>query len=198
MPPVFAAVEGIDGSGKSTLVRLVQRELQKAGKTVWVTAEPTQRMRKILSDNPDSYDPVSLFLLFTYDRYHHQHDIAARMRENDVVISDRYILSSYAYQGSAMAGTFGSVSHAVDWMRSVSAIVTIMPDITFYLDITPEVARKRIEAYRSSDLLESAVDLDRVSALYSSLLAPSVERLNAELKPEKLADVVSQKILSMF
>ena len=69
MTPVFAVVEGIDGSGKSTLVNLVKQGLVDEGKTVWTTAEPTARMRKILEDNPDSYDPVSLFLLFTYDRY---------------------------------------------------------------------------------------------------------------------------------
>lgn len=196
MPPVFAAVEGIDGSGKSTLVRLVQRELEKAGKSVWVTAEPTLRMRKILTDNPDSYDPVSLFLLFTYDRYHHQQDIIESLQKHDVVISDRYIMSSYAYQGSAMPGTFGSTSMALDWMRSVSRIITLMPDIIFYLEIRPEIARKRIQEYRSGDRLESAVDSDRVAALYSSLLPPDAERLNAELPSEKLAAVVSQKILS--
>ncbi|EQD33342.1 thymidylate kinase, partial [mine drainage metagenome] len=67
----------------------------------------------------------------------------ANMRDYDVVISDRYILSSYTYQGSAMPGTFGSTSLALDWMRSVSRIITLMPDITFYLEIRPEVAKKR-------------------------------------------------------
>ncbi|MCL4444187.1 MAG: dTMP kinase [Candidatus Thermoplasmatota archaeon] len=196
MTPVFAVVEGIDGSGKSTLVNLVKQGLVDEGKTVWTTAEPTARMRKILEDNPDSYDPVSLFLLFTYDRYNHQREIVENLQDHDVVISDRYILSSYAYQGSSMSGIFGSTSQALDWMRFVSRIITLTPDLTFFLDIKTEVARKRIAKYRSSDLLEKAVDLDRVSAFYSSLLTPEIEKLDATLQPEKLAGSVIQRILS--
>ncbi|MCL4452213.1 MAG: dTMP kinase [Candidatus Thermoplasmatota archaeon] len=196
MTPVFAVFEGIDGSGKSTVVDIVKQKLEKTGKTVWVTAEPTARMRKILEDNPDSYDPVSLFLLFTYDRYNHQREIAENLKDHDVVISDRYILSSYAYQGSSMSGTFGSTSQALEWMRYVSRIITLMPDLTFFLDVKTDIARQRIANYRSSDSLENAVDLDRVSAFYSTLLTQEIEKLDATLQPEKIAETVLQRILN--
>jgi dTMP kinase len=190
--------EGIDGSGKSTIVGLVKQKLLDAGKTVWTTAEPTARMRKILEDNPDSYDPVSLFLLFTYDRYNHQREIIKRLGDHDVVISDRYILSSYAYQGSSMSGTFGSTCQALEWMRFVSRVITLAADITFFLDIKTELARQRIARYRHNDSLENSVDLDRVSALYSSLLTPDMEKIDATQPPEKLAETVVQRILSKF
>jgi dTMP kinase len=196
--PVFVVFEGIDGSGKSTIVGLVKQKLLDAGKTVWTTAEPTARMRKILEDNPDSYDPVSLFLLFTYDRYNHQREIIKRLGDHDVVISDRYILSSYAYQGSSMSGTFGSTSQALEWMRFVSRVITLAADITFFLDIKTELARQRIARYRHNDSLENSVDLDRVSALYSSLLTPDMEKIDATQPPEKLAETVVQRILSKF
>jgi dTMP kinase len=198
MTPVFAVFEGIDGSGKSTLVDLVKQKLLSAGKTVWTTAEPTARMRKILEDNPDSYDPVSLFLLFTYDRYNHQREIIEKLKYHDVVISDRYILSSYAYQGSSMSGTFGSTSQALDWMRFVSRIITLTPDITFFLEIKTEVARQRVARYRHHDSLENSVDLDRVSALYSSLLTSDMDKLDATYPPDKLSESVVQRILSKF
>ena len=198
MTPVFAVFEGIDGSGKTTLVDLVKQELVKAGKKVWSTAEPTARMRKILQDNPDSYDPVSLFLLFTYDRYNHQREIVEKLQDHDVVISDRYILSSYAYQGSSMSGTFGSTNQALDWMRYVSRIITLMPDLTFFLDVKTDIARERIARYRTSDSLEKAVDLERVSAFYSSLLTPEIDKLDATLPPEKLSVSVVKRILSKF
>jgi dTMP kinase len=196
--PVFVVFEGIDGSGKSTIVGLVKQKLLDAGKTVWTTAEPTARMRKILEDNPDSYDPVSLFLLFTYDRYNHQREIIKRLGDHDVVISDRYILSSYAYQGSSMSGTFGSTSQALEWMRFVSRVITLAADITFFLDIKTELARQRIARYRHNDSLENSVDLDRVSALYSSLLTPDMEKIDATQPPGKLAETVVQRILSKF
>jgi dTMP kinase len=196
--PVFVVFEGIDGSGKSTIVGLVKQKLLDAGKTVWTTAEPTARMRKILEDNPDSYEPVSLFLLFTYDRYNHQREIIKRLGDHDVVISDRYILSSYAYQGSSMSGTFGSTSQALEWMRFVSRVITLAADITFFLDIKTELARQRIARYRHNDSLENSVDLDRVSALYSSLLTPDMEKIDATQPPEKLAETVVQRILSKF
>ena len=101
---LFVALEGIDGSGKSTQLHLLKTALQKAGYDVITTSEPTKGklgiiLREYLS-NPNSI-PYADALLFAADRVEHYCEfIKPNIEKGKIVITDRYTASSIVYQGS--------------------------------------------------------------------------------------------------
>lgn len=134
---LFIVLEGIDGSGKTTIANLLLKKLSAEGFKVLYTYEPTDH--EIVTLMRTKYrglrDPFIDTLTFALDRLIHVKDkIAPHLSNGYIVISDRYMYSSVAYQ-SAMGAP-------LDWVMTVNKMA-LKPDLAIYLDITPEEAMKR-------------------------------------------------------
>lgn len=145
---VFITFEGGDGSGKSTQIQSVREWFASRGREVIVTREPGgtelgTEIRRLVQNGPEDVDARTEALLYAADRaYHVATVIAPALERGAVVLGDRYIDSSLAYQGAAR-------SLGVDEIASLSAWATqgLYPSLTFLLDLPPEVgARRRTDA----------------------------------------------------
>ncbi len=145
---VFITFEGGDGSGKSTQIQSVRDWFESRGREGIVTREPGgtelgTEIRRLVQNGPEDVDARTEALLYAADRaYHVATVIAPALERGAVVLGDRYIDSSLAYQGAAR-------SLGVDEIASLSAWATrgLYPSLTFLLDLPPEVgARRRTDA----------------------------------------------------
>jgi len=145
---VFITFEGGDGSGKSTQIQSVREWFESRGREVIVTREPGgtelgTEIRRLVQQRPAGVDARTEALLYAADRaYHVATVIGPALERGAVVLGDRYIDSSLAYQGAAR-------SLGVDEIASLSAWATqgLYPSLTFLLDLPPEVgARRRTDA----------------------------------------------------
>ncbi|HNW83863.1 MAG TPA: dTMP kinase, partial [bacterium] len=135
---MFIAVEGIDGSGKSTTIKELQKYLTNKGHNVLLTAEPTDMptgklIREVLAKK-DEDAPLThemLALMFATDRLNHLRErIWPALREKKTVITDRYFFSSIAYQ---------SVNVSYEWVKGINRFAT-MPDVLVFIDVSIEKA----------------------------------------------------------
>ncbi|WP_441288824.1 dTMP kinase [Sorangium sp. KYC3313] len=148
---VFVVFEGIDGAGTSTQAERYAAHLRAARRMVHVTREPSAGpvgalLRQILTHRislPGARQAEVMALLFSADRLDHLGaEIEPLLRDGYVVISDRYDLSSLAYQ-STTAGEDGAGSGAiVEWIRELNRHA-LRPDVTVVIDVAPEIAEKR-------------------------------------------------------
>lgn len=159
-PGRLIAIEGLDGSGKSTQVRRLSQRLGKA-RPVYVTYEPTDgpigaQIRMIL-EHRVRVSAATLAALFAADRADHleqpQTGILAHLRRNTDVITDRYYLSSFAYQGMSVDWT---------WIEQMHARC-VRPELICFVDVPVEVCLARIERGRGgqADLFENKEALTR-------------------------------------
>ena len=143
MPGLFATIEGIDGTGKTTVAAKVGESLASAGIPLVWTTEPTHTWRgdavrwAIGSD----VDGVTESFLFLADREAHGRQIRSWLEEGRLILSDRYADSTYAYQGARLAA---KRPDAMEWLRDLSAPYVLVPDVTYLLTVPPEVALARI------------------------------------------------------
>lgn len=151
-PGLFIVLEGIDGCGSTTHAKLLTEAIQKRGFQVVLTCEPStgpvgslirQALQRRLSGpdaaTPRSFDWTAMALLFAADRMDHLHStILPALDVGSVVISDRYDLSSLAYQSV----TAHSGSDAIPWIRELNAQAR-RPDLTLVIDVPAEVAEER-------------------------------------------------------
>ena len=159
----FYAVEGVDGCGKSGMVRYLTDHLRAAGYEGIATREPGgtpqgERIRAlILSGTDDAWDPRAELLLMTAARVEHVRRVILPTRAlGQFVISDRYVGSTIAYQGAGrgMAEGFIRDLHA-------AAVGAVWPDLTIVLDLDPAIALGRSR----QRLTETAVDEGRFETL---------------------------------
>jgi dTMP kinase len=141
---VFITFEGIDGVGKSTQVELLIAHLESQGKTVCRTHEPggTElgvEIRHLLLHRKGEVAPRAEALLYAADRAHH---VATKIRpaleRGEVVVSDRYMDSSIAYQGSGRHLGFDQIREL-----SMFAVDGLLPDLTVLLDLDAGAAQAR-------------------------------------------------------
>lgn len=177
---LFISFEGIDGCGKSTQVKLLAERLAAAGHNVHVTVEPTEGfigslIRKIFRHEMTA-DHRTIAGLFVADRLDHllnENDGLIRMmKEGYTIIADRYLFSSYAYQGAHMP---------IDWVIAANsqAAGLLRPDLNVFIDIPPEVGMRRISASRGApELYETLANLAAVRAKYFE----AFKKLSAEEK----------------
>jgi dTMP kinase len=160
---VFIAFEGGEGSGKSTQVDLLATALISDGWDVVVTREPGAtdvglRIRSMLLDRPAAgvagavaLSPRAEALLYAADRAHHVATVVRpALAKGSIVISDRYIDSSLAYQGAGRTLPVDEVSWLSAW-----ATGGLSPDLVVLLDIEPSVGLNRVSGRGGSDRLEA-------------------------------------------
>jgi len=155
------AVEGIDGTGKSTLVRALARALRRRGERVAVRREPVDPMLGRLAQEASRRDPWTGAVYFTLDRHMALPALLRDLSTHDLVLTDRSFYSTLAYQGSALA--------AADRTRlaRLQRRVTVVPDRVILLDLGPAEALRRVgDRSPQRGPLEQRRILDRVSRAY--------------------------------
>lgn len=168
---MFVAFEGIDGTGKTTLVSMVSMELENKGHHVFATREPTGSLviPESLMGSRDVSSGLSLFFRFTEDRFAHQKEISRHLGNGEIVLCDRYLMSSMAYQGVLLEKYFGDRGRAIKWMSAVSEVIDVRPDITFYIDVDPEISMKRITRRGALTGFEEKEYLSGVRGFYRAI-----------------------------
>ncbi len=196
-PGLFVTFEGGDGAGKTTQASMLEDWLQSGGRNVVRTREPGGtdvgvRIRDIVLHHRGHIAARAEALLYAADRAHHVETVVQpAIARGDVVIQDRYLDSSVAYQGA------GRVLDADD-IRALSLWATggLLPDLTVLLDLDPAAARRRLDADdKPFDRLEAEKSdfHARVRAGFLALAAVEPDRflvLDAAQPPDVLAGQV--------
>jgi dTMP kinase len=201
---LFIVFEGGEGAGKSTQVKLLARALRRVGRDVVVTREPGAtevgaRIRSLLLDaghSPDdSLTPRAEALLYAADRAHHVASVVRPgLARGAVVISDRYVDSSLAYQGAGRTLPVDDVSWLSKW-----ATGGLKPDLTVLLDIDPAVGLARVGRRGSADRLEgeSTAFHERVRYAFLDLASADPHRylvLDGNRSPQFIAAAVAERV----
>jgi dTMP kinase len=201
---LFVVFEGGEGAGKSTQVRLLAEALRGSGRDVVVTREPGAteagaQIRRLLLDG-DALAPRAEALLYAADRAHHVATVVRpALARGAIVVSDRYVDSSLAYQGAGRTLPVGDVAWLSSW-----ATGGLKPDLTILLDLDPSVGLVRAESRgRGADRLESEslAFHERVRFAFLDLAAADSGRylvVDAERDPERVAGVVLDRIQALL
>ena len=201
MSGLFITFEGGDGTGKSTQVRLLTQWLAEQGRAVVTTREPGGTevgiaLRDIVLHHRGEVDPRAEALLYAADRAQHIGTLVRpALERGDVVVQDRYIDSSVAYQGA------GRVLDAVEIKRiSLWATGDLIPDLTVLLDLPGDVARARLaKEQKTFDRLENEHDdfHERVRAGFLQLAAAEPHRflvVDATQDIDQIAHVIRDRV----
>jgi dTMP kinase len=202
---VLIAFEGGEGAGKSTQVRRLQEWLTNEGLVARATFEPGATpsgagIRSIVLDRSHTgIAPRSEALLYAADRAQHVHDVLRpALDAGEVVITDRFVDSSLAYQGAGR-------TIPLDEIRTLSRWATqgLVPDLTVLLDLPPEEGLARARGRAAADRLESeSLDFhQRVRKTFRALAEAEADRyvvLDARLPVEELAAAIRQRVAELL
>lgn len=190
MKGLFITLEGGEGSGKSTAINAISEYYTKKGRKVVLTREPggikiAEDIRNIILDvNNTKMTKETETLLYAAARMQHLSEkVIPALERGEVVVCDRYIDSSFVYQGIARGVGLEAVKNA-----NVFAL-DHMPDVTFFLDVKPEVGLKRIVGRAKMDRLDLE-SLDFHNKVYNGYLKicdiykDRIVRINGEQSPE--------------
>jgi len=190
----YIAIEGIDGSGKTTIANLLYNELSKKYNKIILMKEPydkdlSKKIKEIiLKEHEKNLDyGYLLALLFTADRSIKNIDLKKYLNDGYIIISDRSIYSSFSYQI-----LYEGID--IEWLKCVSKYI-IKPDITFVLDIDPKIAMERINSRgKSLTSYENIEFLKKVRENFLKLkeIFPedNIIYINGEEKPEDILNKI--------
>ena len=201
----FFALEGIDGSGKSTQLPLLARRLEALGRPCVQTREPTggpmgTLLRQVLTGQVDC-DSRVVAPLFVADRLDHLlrkgDGLLALVEGGTDVLCDRYYFSSYAYQ---------SVDLPLEWVIGANRPCAdlLQPDATLFLDVDPELALERIARGRDhTELFETRERLTRTREQYFRAFEAEKDReriliLPGDLPPEELSRAIWDRVAPLL
>jgi len=197
---LFVAFEGGEGSGKSTQVGLLAATLRAAGREVITTHEPGAtpvgvQIRDLLLHHAQPLAARAEALLFAADRAHHVETvIRPALTSGAVVITDRYVDSSLAYQGLGRGLPLEEVGHLSTW-----ATGGLLPHLTVLLDVPASIGLARAGGRSAADKLErESLDFhERVRAAYLEQAASDPARylvLDATAAPEQIAKIIAEAL----
>ena len=192
---LLVALEGIDGAGTTTQARRLAAALEERGVATHLTREPSdgpvgRLLREILAGRHAPTDATTLSLLFAADRADHvQREVAPALTAGAVVVSDRWVHSSLAYQGAGEERA---------WIAELNKRAR-RPDLTLFLRVAPEVAADRRAASRDVEELFDALAIQRgVARGYDEVMAElgATDRIEI-LDGEEGVDRVAERCLEL-
>lgn len=162
---IFVCIEGIDASGKTTHARRLVENLRRKGFDAIYTTEPTSGeignfIRTRILQSRERVPSIIEALLFAVDRIEHvENTIKPALQEGKIIVSDRYVYSSLAYQGAAGLD--------LRWIEEINKF-TIQPDLAIYIDIPAEVVFERLR--REKSVMENFQTQSKVREVYLKLV----------------------------
>ena len=199
---LFISFEGVDGAGKTTQVERLAEFWRARGREVVVTREPGgtelgTRIRQLLLHGAEPIAPRTEALLFAADRAQHVSEVVRPALERGaIVITDRYLDSSLAYQS-------GGRELTADDIRTLSMWATnnLLPARTYLLDIDPRASHTRLE--HAEDRMESAGDdfQQRTRTAFLELAAAQPQRfrvIDAQQSVEKIAGLICDDVANLL
>lgn len=198
LPGLFIVFEGGDGAGKTTQIEKLAEFLRSKNREVLVTREPGGTVMGksirdwLLEQTEVEVDPKSEALLFAADRAHHMHTlIRPALTANKIVIGDRHIDSSVAYQGVARNLGIENIKNISLW-----AVDGILPNLIIVLDIDVEVGQSRLNRKDRLDR-ESKEFHEKVNKAYLELAAMNPEKylvIDAQLPIDEIAGQIQNRV----
>jgi dTMP kinase len=189
----FICIEGLDASGKTTQSKLLVKTLLKKGFKAVYTTEPSYgkigrliRTHVLLGKNRLS---VALeALLFAADRVDHlEREVLPALQTGKIIVSDRYLYSSLAYQGAAGLD--------LEWIEEINKWA-IKPDLAIYVDIPPEIVLKRLK--RKKSVMETLQNQQLVREIYVKLIKEHDLRIVDGNKSKKEVATEILKVVADF
>ncbi len=196
--------EGIDGSGTTTQIARFSERIRSQGRTVHVTREPSVApigalIREALGGKIElggATHAQTMALLFAADRLDHvAREIEPRLAEGTIVLSDRYDLSSLAYQTATAAAATADGFDLTAWVRSLNRFA-LRPDATVVVDVDPDVAAQRRTARgAASEIYEHETLQRKLAALYrhAERLVPGdcILHVCGDAAPDEVAEAIA-------
>lgn len=190
---IFMVIEGLDGSGKTTQAVLLAEKLSK-NHQVMLTAEPSRGKIGTFIRDCCLYEQTRLpteaeALLFAADRIEHmQKELKPALDEGKLVICDRYVYSSLAYQGSA--------GLSLDWIKTINARA-VQPDFSLFLDVSPERVLERLQ--RKKSVMETLETQQKVREIYLNYVEKGeLIRIDGDKTREDVANVLFAKVTELL
>ncbi|MDQ0974244.1 dTMP kinase [Neobacillus niacini] len=159
----FITLEGVEGSGKSTIINFIKESLETSGKKVVVTREPggidiAEQIRSVILDknNTKMEGRTEALLYAAARRQHLVEKVIPSLNEGKIVLCDRFVDSSLAYQGFARGLGISEV-----FSINKFAIGDLMPDLTLYLDLDPKIGLSRIAKNKEREI--NRLDLEEIN-----------------------------------
>ena len=187
----FVCIEGLDGCGKTTHAKRLEKKLSKSHNAVY-TAEPSRGrigtfIRKRYLYSKKRLSSIAEALLFAADRLEHvENEILPALRRGKLVISDRYIYSSLAYQGAS--------GLSLEWIEKINQHA-LRADLAVFIDVDPKIVMRRLKPMRS--VMENLKTQRRVREIYlkfvekGELVRIDGNRSKAEVSEELITVVQS-------
>ena len=190
---VFICIEGIDGCGKTTQAKLLAKKLRKSHNALY-TAEPSRGkigtfIRKRCLYGEKRLSTVVEALLFAADRVEHvENEVLPALREGRLVISDRYVYSSLAYQGAA--------GLSLEWIERVNEHA-LKPDLAVFLDVDPKTVMHRLKSKKS--VMENTETQQKVRDVYLKFVAKGeLVRIDGNRAKAEVAEALSAVVLKFL
>ena len=186
---IFIVIEGLDGSGKTTQATLLAKKLEQNHK-IFLTAEPSRGKIGTFIREGCLYEDKRLpteaeALLFAADRIEHMYnEVKPALDESKLVICDRYIYSSLAYQGST--------GLSLEWIKTINARA-LQPDFSIFIDVSPEKVIERLQ--RKKSIMETLETQTKVREVYLKFVAKGeLVRIDGDKPTQAVAEELYGKV----
>ena len=188
---LFICVEGLDGCGKTTQTKFLVRKMRKMGWDAVYTAEPSRGkigkfIQKYCLHGERRTFPIVEALLFAADRFEHvEREVIPALNEGKIVVSDRYVYSSLAYQGATGLD--------LKWIEMINEHA-IRPDLAIFVDVEPEAVIKRLKPKKS--VMENLETQRKVHEVYVKFVEKGkLVRIDGNKSKKEVADDVLKVVL---
>src|SRR3972149_2382485 len=189
----FICIEGLDGCGKTTQAKLLAKKLRKGHNAVY-TAEPSRGkigafIRKSCLYGEKRLSSVVEALLFAADRWEHVgNEVLPALRQGRLVVSDRYVYSSIAYQGAA--------GLSLEWIEKINEHA-LRADFAIFIDVDPKIVMQRLKPNKS--VMDNLETQQKVREVYLKYVAKGeLSRIDGNKPKEEVAEAILATVLNFL